>query len=267
MNKVRYFNSYEEVYDNRSVPNNCLIHADCLKAMTFIETQSVDMILTDLPYGTTDCRWDTIIPLDKLWNHYLRVIKPNGAIVLTATQPFSSTLVMSNINMFKYQWIWHKSRKTNFPNANRQPLRNFEDVLVFYTNQCTYNPQGIIKLETGRIHTRKKPKRETVNAGENDGSLIGTYQQQYENYPSQVLYIESEHNTIHPTQKPLELFEYMIRTYTNKNEVVLDSTAGSCTTAIAAIITNRRFICIEKDEEHFAVGKHRINSLINSINQ
>ena len=150
---------------------NTIINGDCLEVMKTIEGKSIDMILCDLPYGTTACKWDVIIPFDKLWEQYKRIIKDNGAIVLTASQPFTSALVMSNIKMFKYDWCWEKTRKTGFPNANRQPLRNCESVLVFYKGQCTYNPQGLVAFTEPKKVTRNKHKRDTINAGENDGSL------------------------------------------------------------------------------------------------
>ena len=161
--------------------------------------------------------------------------------------------------MFKYEWIWEKSRKTGFPNANRQPLRNYEDVLVFYNGQSKYNPQNLIKKEIPKKVNRKKPKNDTVNAGENDGSLCKEYIQEYENYPSQILKISNEGNTIHPTQKPVALFQYLQLTYTNEGDTILDNCAGSFTTAIAADNIRRNWICIEKDPDYCAIGKKRIN--------
>lgn len=226
--------------------------------MSYIDDKSIDMILCDLPYGTTACKWDTVIPFEPLWSHYKRIIKDNGAIVLTASQPFTSALVMSNIKMFKYEWIWQKTRKTGFANANRQPLRNYEDVLVFYNGQCKYNPHGIKKKHEPIVVNRKKPKNNTVNAGENDGSLCKEYIQEFENYPSQVLKIQSDGNTKHPTQKPVALFEYLIKTYTNEGELVLDNCAGSGTTAIACLKTNRNYILIEQESKYCEVANRRI---------
>ena len=231
---------------------------DCLEGMKDIDDKSIDMVLCDLPYGTTACKWDTIIPFDPLWEQYKRIIKDNGAIVLTASQPFTSALVMSNVKMFKYEWIWEKSRKTGFPNSNRQPLRNYEDVLVFYNGQSKYNPQELIKKITPKKINRKKPRNDTVNAGENDGSLCKEYFQEYENYPSQVLKISNEGNTVHPTQKPVALFEYLIKTYTNEGDLVLDNCMGSGTTAVAAKNLSRNFIGFENNEEYYKIACNRI---------
>ena len=244
---------------------NKVYSGDCLEVMKDIPDKSIDMVLTDLPYGTTACKWDIVIPFEPLWEQYKRIIKDNGAIVLTASQPFTSALVMSNLKMFKYEWIWEKSRKTGFPNANRQPLRNYEDVLVFYNGQSKYNPQNLIKKEIPKKVNRKKPKNDTVNAGENDGSLCKEYIQEYENYPSQILKISNEGNTIHPTQKPVALFEYLIKTYTNEGDLVLDNCAGSGTLGIAAINTKRNYILIEKDEHYCEVARDRISEYIKII--
>lgn len=174
---------------------------------------------------------------------------------------------MSNITKFKYQWIWAKSRKTGFANANRQPLRNYEDILVFYNHQCIYNPQGLITLEAPKEITRKKPANDTVTAGENDGSLCKTYIKKYTNYPSQILSFSSEGNTVHPTQKPVALFEYLIKTYTNCGDTVLDNCIGSGTTAVACINTKRNFIGIEKEEKYYNIAKERINSIESKNNR
>ena len=235
-----------------------LYHGDCLEIMPLLEP--VDMILCDLPYGTTACKWDTVIPFEPLWVQYKRLIKDNGAIVLTASQPFTSALVMSNVQMFKYEWIWEKTRKTGFPNANRQPLRNYEDVLVFYERQCKYNPQNLVRKDVPKKVKRNKPKNDTVNAGENDGSLCKEYVQEFENYPSQILKIASEGNTTHPTQKPVALFEYLIRTYTNEGDTVLDNCAGSGTTAIACMKTNRKYVMVEQEEKYCEIAAKRIEN-------
>lgn len=240
---------------------NKIYCCDCLKGMLAIPDKSINMILCDLPYGTTACKWDTIIPFESLWNQYKRIIKDNGAIVLTASQPFTSALVMSNIKMFKYEWIWEKSRKTGFPNSNRQPLRNYEDVLVFYNGQCKYNPQGLIKRDKPKKINRKKPKNDTVNAGENDGSLCKEYLQEYKNYPSQVLKIPNEGKTVHPTQKPVALFEYLIKTYTNENDIVLDNCIGSGTTAVACKNLNRNFIGFEISQEYVDIANKRLTEI------
>ena len=237
---------------------NKIYNENCLEGMKEIPDKSIDMILCDLPYGTTACKWDTVISFEPLWKQYKRIIKNNGAIVLTASQPFTSALVMSNPKMFKYSWIWHKSRKTGFPNANRQPLRDHEDILVFYNKQCTYNPQGLKKLSVPKIVNRMKPKNDTVNAGENDGSLVGQYLKYFTNYPFQTLDISNEGKTVHPTQKPVALFEYLIKTYTNAGELVLDNCMGSGTTAIACMNTERNFIGFEMDKGYYDTACKRI---------
>jgi len=228
---------------------------DCLELMKEINDKSIDMVLCDLPYGTTACKWDTIIPFEPLWEQYKRIIKPNGAIVLTASQPFTSALVMSNINMFRYEWIWEKSRKTNHMMAKKQPLKKHENIIVFYEGQPTYNPQGImdckiIKKNTeGRLNSNIYGK--TGNKPEHLQNKTG--------YPDSILKINNEHNVgSHPTQKPVALFEYLIKTYTNEGDLVLDNCAGSGTTAIACLNTNRNYICIEKDKGYFEISNERV---------
>lgn len=224
--------------------------------MTKITDESIDMILCDLPYGTTQCKWDTIIPFDSLWREYNRIIKPNGAIILTATQPFTSTLVTSNLDMFRYSLVWEKSKSTGFLNSKKMPLRAHEDILVFYKNLPTYNPQKTI----GKPYDKGKVNRNTEVYREQKGEMHvknddGT------RYPRSVQYFktaESEGKVYHPTQKPLTLFEWLIKTYTNENEVVLDNCIGSGTTAIASIRTNRKYIGIEKDEEYYNITLERI---------
>lgn len=264
---------------------NKIYNEDCLMGMQKIKDNSIDMILCDLPYGTTRNKWDIIIPLndyieirsntkkqkltldeymiycykndiDKntcyknwnlhhkkgLWTHYKRIIKENGAIVLTSYQPFSTELIQSNLELFKYSWSWEKSLKTNFLNAKKQPLRNHEDILVFYKKQPIYNPQG---LREGSINGGNKPTSSYNQWASN-------YKKQtHTGYPSTVLKIANSNNgNIHPTQKPVELFEYLIKTYTNEGDIVLDNCMGSGTTAIACINTKRHYIGFENDIEH-----------------
>src|SRR5699024_6225280 len=212
---------------------------------------SVDMILADLPYGTTACKWDTVIPFEPLWAEYERVIKPNGAIVLTASQPFTTMAIHSNKELFRYCWFWNKSYSTGFMNANKMPLRNVEEIAVFYKRLPTYNPQDLV--EVNRRQVRRKDKDSTVY---NDmGLKDGEYTQKYTNYPTQVIEFGREGGTTHPTQKPVALFEYLIRTYTNEGEVVLDNVIGSGTTAVAAINTGRQFIGIEREEEYVNIAR------------
>jgi len=231
-----------------------LIFGECLEYMQEIKTGSVDMVMADLPYGTTACKWDAVIPFAPLWDQYRRVCKKNAAIVLTASQPFTSALVMSQIELFKYSWTWAKTNCTGFANAKKQPLRQIEDVLIFYTGQPTYNPQGVTKLSSGRVRTK-----ETGDVMGRTGFKDG-YVQEVTNYPKNLLQIPSERG-YHPTQKPVALMEYLIRTYTNEGETVLDNTMGSGTTGVACINTGRNFIGIERDPEYFKIAQSRCDPL------
>jgi site-specific DNA-methyltransferase (adenine-specific) len=227
---------------------------DCLDLMPSIPSKSVDMILCDLPYGTTACEWDSIIDMGRLWREYERVIKDNGAIVLTANAKFTFLLGASNIKLLRYKWVWMKTRKTMFIQANKMPLRQHEDVLIFYKSLPTYNPQM----------TRGKPYIQKHSIKDNTSNQIGnpnlhrkTTVNNGEYFPSDI--IEIEHDIgFHPTQKPVALFEYLIRTYTNENELVLDNCSGSGTTAVACMNTNRRFICIERDETYHKKSLERL---------
>ena len=233
---------------------NKIYNEDCLEGMKRIPDSSVDMILCDLPYGTTACKWDEVIPFDLLWEQYKRIIKDNGAIVLTASQPFTTKLIASNYEMFRYSWVWEKSYSTGFMNANKMPLKNIEDVTVFYKRLPTYNPQGIIEVNKKQV--RKKDKKTTIY---NDmGLKEGSYTQKYTNYPKQIIKTTTKEKTIHPTQKPVPLFEYLIKTYTNEGETVLDNCMGSGTTAIACLNTNRNFIGFELDGGYFDMATKRI---------
>jgi DNA modification methylase len=243
-----------------------LICGDCLDVMAEIADGSVDLILADLPYGTTACKWDTVIPFAPLWAHYKRVIKRNGAIVLTASQPFTSALVMSNAAWFRYEWIWRKNEGTGAAWAKRQPMRYHEHVVVFYGAKPTYNPQRIARWSKAS----KSRYRTPVGAGRgtcNHGTLrqIGVQYDPDTKGPESVLKFRSVANggggKLHPTQKPVALMEYLIRTYTNAGELVLDNTMGSGTTGVACINTGRRFIGIEKDPEIFATAKARIEAV------
>ena len=235
---------------------NKIYNEDCLEGMKRIPDKSVDMILCDLPYGTTACKWDSIIPLKPLWEQYERIVKDSGAIVLTGDEPFTSQLITSNLNSFRYRWVWEKSYSTGFMNANKMPLKNIEDILVFYKKLPTYNPQGVIEVNKKQV--RKKDKSTTIY---NDmGLKDGEYVQKLTNYPKQIIRTAKKESTIHPTQKPLALFEYLIRTYTNENETILDNCMGSGTTAIACINTNRNFIGFELDETYFNLANERITN-------
>ncbi len=235
---------------------NEIHEGDCLELMKEIPEGSVDMVLCDLPYGTTACKWDTIIPFELLWKEYRCIAKTNAAIVLTASQPFTSALVMSNIGEFKYCWIWDKRMTTNFAMAKKQPLRNYEDIVVFYKHQCLYNPQIDNKNTLkpfGKI--RGGPSDVCGNLGDKKNVGVG--------YPKSILTFPRPNNlnsdgNLHPTQKPVALFEYLIRTYTNEGDLVLDNCSGSGTTAIACINTKRNYICIEKESKYVALSRKRI---------
>ncbi len=224
---------------------------DCFDAMREIPDGVIDMVLCDLPYGTTQNKWDSVLPYDKLWAEYWRILKSNGLVVLTAQPPFDKALGASQIQFLKYEWIWQKTRATGHLNAKKQPMKAHENVLIFYREQCTYNPQGLIKK---LIPTIRKGRDNGSNYGDSAKDAL----QEYENYPQSILPIASEGKGFHPTQKPVALFEYLIKTYTNENELVLDNTAGSGTTAIAAINTNRKWVCIEKDKEYYDKAMERI---------
>jgi site-specific DNA-methyltransferase (adenine-specific) len=236
-----------------------ILQGDCLDRMPELPAASVDLILCDLPYGTTQNKWDSIIPLDQLWAQYKRIAKPNAAVVLTATQPFSSALVLSNLSDFKYEWVWRKSRVTGVLNAKHQPLRQHETVLVFCPGKTIYNAQGVIDCDK-RAGTGRAPGKvaSSGNYGAITQTVDGSYQQTQTNWPRSVLDMASEGATVHPTQKPVALMEYLIRTYTNPGDTVLDNCFGSCTTGVAAINTRRRFIGIERDPGYFAIAMKRI---------
>jgi site-specific DNA-methyltransferase (adenine-specific) len=239
-----------------SVQLNTIYNMDCLEGMKYIPNNSVDLILCDLPYGTTNCKWDSIIPFDLLWEQYKRVIKENGAIVLTASQPFTTKLIASNIKWFRYEWIWKKGNHiTGFQNANRMPLKNHENVCVFYKKLPTYHPQGIMHIKPKLV--TKKPGMQAL--GEQNKTLNRPHIVKCKNYPKSILDFPRETKTFHPTQKPLTLFEYIIRTYTNEGEVVLDNCMGAFTTAVACENTKRNWIGFELQEDYCEKGIQRIN--------
>lgn len=230
-----------------------LMLGDCLKRMAEIPDGSIDMVLCDLPYGTTACKWDSVIPFEPLWAQYRRVCKRNAAIVLTASQPFTSALVISNVKGFRYELIWEKTKSTGFLDCSYRPMRSHENVLVFYESKPTYNPQ---KTE-GTPWSRGKVKRpkscwgeQAEHYAENKSGL---------RHPKSVMLIANPNNkSVHPTQKPVALMEYLIRTYTNEGETVLDNTMGSGTTGVACMNTGRQFIGIEQDEGYFKIASDRI---------
>jgi len=237
---------------------NKIYNMDCLEGMKYIDDKSIDMILCDLPYGTTKCKWDIVIPFEPLWEQYERIIKDNGAIVLFGSQPFTSALVMSNLKLFKYEWIWQKTLATNFMLVKKQPAKKHENILVFYKKQPTYNPQ----MEIGKPY-KDKPRKRTVGIHGNAETIKKAINNEGTRYPSSVqLFSNGNNRNVHPTQKPVELCEYLIKTYTNENELVLDNCIGSGTTAIACINTNRNYIGFELDKEYYEIAKNRINKHI-----
>jgi len=263
-----------------------LIHGECLEKMQDIKSESVDLILCDLPYGTTDRHgidkaggenrlygWDNVIPLDKLWESYKRVLKSTGSVVLTADQPFTSQLVLSNLDWFKYEWIWMKRKTTGFLLANHRPMKKTEDVLVFSPlgasgasakagKAMTYNPQGLIPKNVNKKNSAKRLGKFLLNPehmGKGNKLLHDSeYQQKFTNYPNEIIEFGLERKHVHPTQKPVTLMEYLIKTYSNEGELVLDNCMGSGTTGVACGRTNRNFIGIEMDDEFFKISEERI---------
>ena len=230
---------------------NKIYNEDCLVGMSAIPDKSVDMILCDLPYGTTRNKWDTVLPLDWLWDEYNRIIKDSGAIVLTAQTPFDKVLGASNIENLKYEWIWVKPSGTGHLNAKKMPLKNHENILVFYKKLPTYNPQ----MTKGTPYTQKSGR---ASSNYNPQERVTTVNEGYR-YPLTVQKFKSEKG-LHPTQKPVELFQYLIKTYTNEGETVLDNCMGSGTTAIACINTNRNYIGFELDKGYYRASIERINN-------
>jgi len=236
-----------------------LMHGDCLDLMTTIENGSVDMILCDLPYGTTACKWDTVIPFWPLWAHYKRVIKPNGAIVLFGSEPFSSLLRVSNIKQYRYDWTWDKVTARGHLVAKKRPMAQTECISVFYANAPTYNPQ-MVKRPPDKIEVRKTTEyaRTEIMGGVGNPPTNKVYD---EWYPKTIITMSnagSSVKSVHPTQKPVALCEYLIRTYTNEGETVLDNCMGSGTTGMACLNTGRNFIGIEQDLKYFEIARNRI---------
>jgi len=231
-----------------------LMQGDCLERMKEIASGSVDMILTDPPYGTTACKWDSIIPLEPMWAQLKRVIKPNGAIVMTASQPFTTTLISSNMKMFKYCWVWDKKKGGNIQVLKWQPYKVHEDIVVFSNGAVKYYP-----LKT----TQKERTGKTYSSGEANGiKNYGDLRVYKDKHPKSILELSNanQKGKVHPTQKPVALMEYLIKTYTNENETVLDFTMGSGSTGVAAKNLNRNFIGIELDETYFNIAQDRINN-------
>ena len=236
-----------------------LIHGDCLEEMKKIPDGSVDLVLTDPPYGTTQCRWDTVIPFEPMWEQLKRITKKNGAIVLFGSQPFTSALVMSNPKMFKYEWEWDKKKGGNIMTLKYQPYRVHENIVIFSQEPHVYNP---IKTP------QKKRTGKTYSAGEANGIRnYGDERTYKDKHPKTIIEISnaSQKGKVHPTQKPVALMEYLIKTYTNEGETVLDFTAGSFTTGVACVNIGRNFIGIEKDKNYFDIGTNRIRETIKCL--
>ena len=252
---------------------NKITLGNCLEIMPNIKSESIDLILCDLPYGTTACKWDTIIPFEPLWKEYERIIKPNGAIVLTASQPFTSALVMSNTKMFKYELIWEKSNPTGMGQANKRPMKYHENICVFYKSQPTYNPIFEQYADTtknrfknnGKVNSSKLQSANYVNEIQGIKRVQDEVKLDRGTYPKSVQKIKGVPNCnggrLHPTQKPVELMEYLIKTYTNEGETVLDNCIGSGTTAVACANLNRKCIGIEKDKKYYDIAVKRLNDL------
>mgnify|MGYP003138794469 FL=1 len=236
-----------------------LIKGECIEVMKSIPDASIDAIITDPPYGTTQCKWDSVIDFDLMWEQLNRIIKPNGAIVLFGSQPFTSSLIMSNPKYFKYEWIWQKSHATGHLNSKKQPMRQHENICVFYKKQCIYNPQMIDKTYIDK---------RTKSGDNNDVDIYNKFKKvkrqipTAKGYPKTIQYFATPfkggEGGKHPTQKPVALMEYLIKTYTNENETVLDFTMGSGTTGVSCVNTNRNFIGIEQDDKYYNIAKQRI---------
>jgi site-specific DNA-methyltransferase (adenine-specific) len=248
----------EQPFCQTRVSGSTFVNADCFDVFPFIEDKSIDAIICDLPYGTTNCKWDSILPLDNLWAEYKRVIKDNGVIVLTSTQPFTSVLIGSNLKEFKYEWIWQKSHPTGHLNSKKQPMRQHENICVFYKKQCTYNPQMIKKSYLDK--RTKSGQVEKVDVY-NSFTKVDRQIDVTDGYPKTIQYFATPfkggEGGKHPTQKPIELMEYLIKTYTNEGDMVLDNTMGSGTTNLACIKLNRKSIGIEKEKQYYDVAVRR----------
>jgi len=239
-----------------SLELNRIYQMDCLEGMKLIPDKSIDMILCDLPYGTTACKWDSIIPLDKLWEQYKRIIKPNGAIVLTACQPFTTKLINSNIEMFKYCWIWQKPQGVDPFMAKKRPLNNYEDICVFYYKQPKYEPQ-YTEGKPYKVERDKKPRKYEIT---NTIMKPTTTVNEGKRYPTRIIKFNQERG-YHPTQKPVALFKYLIKTYTNEGDIILDNCIGSGTTAVAAILTNRKWIGFEIETKYVEIANKRLEKI------
>lgn len=249
-------------------------HADCFDILPLIDDNTIDLIICDLPYGLTKHKWDKVLPLDQLWHEYKRIIKSNGAILLFGMEPFSSKIRLSNMEMYRYDWYWKKNRSPNFLLGNKQPLRNIEVISVFYKSQPTYNPQKT-KNPAGvqKRHLRNNPSKCSKfykeSRGQDNMDLLkgknNSFSISYEPdmlLPKQLIEFKSELKVVHPTQKPLSLLSFLIKTYSNEKDIILDNCMGSGSTGVAAKLANRGFIGIEKQEDYFLIAKNRLESML-----
>lgn len=237
-----------------------LLHGDCLKLMKDLPDGSVDMVLCDPPYGTTDCSWDSVLPFDQLWAEYDRLLKPDGAAVLFAAQPFTTSLIESNRKAFRYCWYWLKNQATGFPYARYQPMRKVEDICVFYRKHGTYNPQGVMEVYGAKVRKKNAPRGESVY---NSATLTKEHISRFTNYPKNVLQFNTERG-LHPTQKPVPLLEYLVKTYTNEGDTVLDNCMGGGSTGVAVKqVGGRHFIGIEQNKVYFDIARERIEGAKN----
>ena len=241
---------------------NNIYNMDCLEGMKYIDDKSIDMILCDLPYGTTKCKWDTVIPFEPLWEQYERIIKDNGAIVLTASQPFTTELIHSNLKLFKYCWVWNKKKAGNIFLAKYQPMKIHEDIVVFSKKTHKYNP-----IKTPRDKIKRSKNYGTGEAMGGDRKKEDKVYEYTDKNPVSIIEVSNavQKGKIHPTQKPVELFEYLIKTYTDEEDIVLDNCMGSGTTAIACINTNRNYIGFELDPTYCGIANKRIQDIVSKI--
>jgi site-specific DNA-methyltransferase (adenine-specific) len=245
-----------------SLELNRIYQIDCLEGMKLLQDKSIDAIICDLPYGTTKCSWDTVIPFDKLWEQYERIIKDDGAIILFGSEPFSSALRKSNLKLYKYDWYWKKSKANGFFNVKKMPLKSIETISVFYKKLPTYNPQGVIPFNKEVKNPKGKLDNGNHISGHNGGNIKQeSYIREFTNYPNQLLEFSTVAKPIHNTQKPVELIEYLIKTYTNEGEIVLDNCMGSGTTAVAATLNNRRWIGFETESKYIELANKRLDNL------
>ncbi len=255
-----------------------ICHGDCLEVMKSIPSDSVNLVLCDLPYGSTRCKWDSVIDIDKLWEEYKRIlVKPTGVVLLFAQQPFTTRLISGNYDWYKYNLIWKKNKTTQFLLANYRPMKCTEDICVFspggaaaasrHKGNMTYNPQNLIPVNIPKKNSEKrigKMLNQKHHLGQNNKLISNSeYKQSFTNYPSEILEFDIESDTIHETQKPVKLIEYLIKTYSNSGETVLDNTMGSGTTGIGCILTGRKFLGIELEKKYFDLSKERLQKALN----